>query len=114
MSIGSGPSQMSSRLACNSANATQFPTPDCSSHAPNRGNTLGTTPNRKRGKSMSYRSGQSGTVVKKGQMWHGRYYVDVAGEDKRRKTSVPLGAIHTMKKTEAKRKLRALLEEMGL
>jgi hypothetical protein len=47
-------------------------------------------------------------------MWHGRYYVDVPGEDKRRKVSVPLGSIHTMKKTEAKRKLRALLEEMGL
>jgi hypothetical protein len=47
-------------------------------------------------------------------MWHGRYYVDVPGEDKRRKVSVPLGSIHNMKKTEAKRKLRALLEEMGL
>jgi integrase len=47
-------------------------------------------------------------------MWHGRYYVDVPGEEKRRKTSVPLGSIHTMKKTEAKRKLRALLEAMGL
>ena len=47
-------------------------------------------------------------------MWHGRYYVDVPGKDKRRKTSVPLGSIHTMKKTEAKRKLRALLEDMGL
>jgi hypothetical protein len=63
---------------------------------------------------MSYRSGQSGTVEKKGQMWHGRYNVDVPGEEKRRKVSVPLGSVHTMKKTEARRKLRALLEEMGL
>ena len=63
---------------------------------------------------MSFRSGQSGTVVKKGQMWHGRYYVDIPGEEKRRRTSVSLGSIHTMKKPEAKRKLRALLEEMGL
>jgi integrase len=63
---------------------------------------------------MSFRSGQSGTVVKKGQMWHGRYYVDIPGEESRRRCSVPLGSIHTMKKPEAKRKLRALLEEMGL
>jgi integrase len=72
------------------------------------------TPNRKRGKSMSFRSGQSGTVVRKGQMWHGRYYVDLPGKEKRCKASIPLGSIHTMKKTEAKRKLRSLLEEMGL
>ena len=63
---------------------------------------------------MSFRSGQSGTVVCKGQMWHGRYYVDVPGEEKRRKASVPLGSIHNMKKTQAKRKLRSILEEMGL
>jgi integrase len=72
------------------------------------------TPNRKRGKSMSFRSGQSGTVVRKGQMWHGRYYVDIPGEESRRRASVSLGSIHTMKKPEAKRKLRALLEGMGL
>src|SRR5215471_11844406 len=47
-------------------------------------------------------------------MWHGRYYVDIPGQEKRRKLPVPLGSVHTMKKTEAKRKLRALLEEMGV
>jgi len=47
-------------------------------------------------------------------MWHGRYYVDIPGEENRRKASVPLGSCHTMKKPEAKRKLRALLERMGL
>jgi hypothetical protein len=26
---------------------------------------------------MVFRSGQSGYVVRKGQMWHGRYYIDV-------------------------------------
>ena len=72
------------------------------------------TPNRKRKKSMSFRSGQSGTVVKKGQMWHGRYYVDVPGEEHRRKVSVPLGSALEMRKPEAKRKLRAMLQEMGL
>lgn len=72
------------------------------------------TPNRKREKSMVFRSGQSGTVVRKGQMWHGRYYVDVSGEERRRYASVPLGSVKAMKKTEAKRKLRAMLEGMGL
>ena len=63
---------------------------------------------------MSFRSGQSGTVVRKGQMWHGRYYVDLPSKEERRRASVSLGSVLTMKKTEAKRKLRALLEEMGL
>jgi integrase len=53
-------------------------------------------------------------VVRKGQMWHGRYYVDVPGEETRRRASVPLGSIHTLRKSEAKRKLRTLLEQMGL
>jgi hypothetical protein len=78
------------------------------------GTIASATPNRKRGKSMSFRSGQSGNVVPKGQMWHGRFYVDIPGEEKRVRTSVPIGSIHSMKKTEAKRKLRAMLEEMGL
>lgn len=63
---------------------------------------------------MSFRSGQSGTVVRKGQMWHGRYYVDVPGQTERRHASVPLGSVKEMKKTEAKRKLRTMLEEMGI
>jgi integrase len=63
---------------------------------------------------MSFRSGQSGNVVRKGQMWHGRYYVDVPGEESRRRVSVPIGPVLTMKRNEAKRKLRAMLEEMGL
>jgi integrase len=72
------------------------------------------TPNQKREKRMSFRSGQSGTVVRKGQMWHGRYYADVAGQAKRRFASVPLGSVKEMKKTEAKRKLRTMLEQMGI
>lgn len=63
---------------------------------------------------MSFRSGQSGTVVRKGQMWHGRYYVDVPGQELRRRVSVPLGSVHQIKKPEAKRKLRTLIEELGL
>jgi hypothetical protein len=47
---------------------------------------------------MSFRSGQSGTVVRKGQMWHGRYYVDLPGKEERRRASVSLGSVLTMKK----------------
>jgi integrase len=47
-------------------------------------------------------------------MWHGRYYVDIAGTENRRRVSVPIGSTLTMKKPEAKRKLRATLQEMGL
>src|SRR5438477_2613389 len=88
--------------------------PSVSQGSGNNGILPPATPNRKRGKSMSFRSGQSGTVVRKGQMWHGRYYVDIPGEKNRRRASMSLGSIRAMTKTEAKRKLRALLEEMGL
>jgi hypothetical protein len=39
--------------------------------------------------------------------------VDIPGDEARRRAS-PLGSIHPMKQTEARRKLRAILEEMGL
>jgi hypothetical protein len=61
---------------------------------------------------MSRRYGQSGYVVKKGNMWHGRYYVDL--EDRRKRVSVPLGPLKQFTKPEAKRKLRDLLEQSGV
>ncbi len=61
---------------------------------------------------MSRRNGQSGQVVKKGKMWHGRYYVDL--HDRRKRVSVPLGSINQLTKPEAKRKLRELLEQSGV
>jgi integrase len=63
---------------------------------------------------MSRRSGQQGNVVKKGNAWHGRYYVDVVGQDERKRVSVPLGSTDSMTKPEAKRRLRAMLEENGI
>ena len=63
---------------------------------------------------MSRRSGQQGNVVEKGKMWHGRYYVDVLGQDKRKRVSLPLGSTDSMTKPEAKRKLRTMLEENGI
>ena len=61
---------------------------------------------------MSRRYGQSGYVVKKGNMWHGRYYVDL--QNKRKRVSVPLGPVDQLTKPEAKRKLRELLEQSGV
>jgi integrase len=61
---------------------------------------------------MSRRYGQSGYVVRKGNMRHGRYYVDL--QDKRKRVSVPLGPIEQFTKPEAKRKLRDLLEQSGV
>jgi len=63
---------------------------------------------------MTQRSGQSGTVVAKGGMWHGRYYEDVCGQFKRKRKSVPIGLKDQMTKPEARRKLRAMLEELGV
>ena len=74
----------------------------------------GATPDRKRGKSMSRRSGQAGTIVKKGKMWCDRYYEDVPGQDQRKYLCIPLGPVKTMTKAEAKRKLRSILEKRGV
>lgn len=69
------------------------------------------TPNRK-GRSMSRRYGQSGQVVKKGNKWHGRYYVDLP--DRRKRVSVTLGLTDGMTKSVARRKLRTLLVEISV
>ncbi len=63
---------------------------------------------------MARRSGQAGAVVAKGDWWHGRYYEDVPNQTTRVRRSVQIGPRKEMTKPEAKRKLRALLEEMGI
>ena len=65
-------------------------------------------------KSMAQRSGQAGTVVVKGRWWTGRYYEDVPGQISRRRKSIPIGLKEQMTKPEARRKLRAMLEEIGV
>jgi len=61
---------------------------------------------------MSRRYGQSGCLVKKGNNWHGRFYVDL--QDRRKRMSVPLGPIGELTKPEAKRKLRELIGQLGV
>ena len=63
---------------------------------------------------MARRSGQAGSVVAKGDMWHGRFYCDVSGQVERVRKSIAIGPRKEMTKPEAKRKLRSLLEEMGV
>ena len=63
---------------------------------------------------MSRRGGQSGTVVKKGNWWHGRYYIDIAGSTKRARKSVAIGHSDEMTKPEARRKLAVMLNELGV
>lgn len=65
-------------------------------------------------KRMSRRSGQAGYVVTKGDMFHGRYWADVPGQEKRVRKSLLIGPMDKMTKPEAKRKLRAMLEEIGI
>ena len=72
---------------------------------------------RKGRKSMSRRSGQKGQVVKKGSMWHVRFYVDVAGQEKRQRRSVPIGPCkgkNKLTKPEAERKGAEIIASLGV
>jgi integrase len=68
----------------------------------------------RRGKSMSRRTGQNGTIEERNGAWRGRYLVDVAGEAQRQKKSVVLGFKKDMTKSEAKRKLKEIIRQEGI
>ena len=79
--------------------------------------TVAPSQRRKGQKSMSRRFGQKGTVVKKGCMWHVRYYVDVQGQDKRLRKSVPIGPCtgkDKLTKPEAVRKGAEIIASLGV
>ena len=59
----------------------------------------------RKGRSMSKRSGQAGSVRLVGSKWYGRYWRDVPGKAKREHPSVVLGEKSSMTKPEARRKL---------
>jgi len=69
---------------------------------------------RRRGKSMSRRTGQDGSVEARNGMWRGRYLVDVPGQYERRKRAVVLGSVKEMTKSEARRRLRLIIAEVGI
>jgi integrase len=74
------------------------------------------TPKRqqRKGRSMSRRSGQTGSLTLVGQKWYGRYWRDVPGKDKREHPLVVLGEKSSMTKPEAQRKLMAIIEAEGV
>src|SRR5260370_33045811 len=62
----------------------------------------------RRGKSMSRRTGQNGTLEERNGAWRGRFLVDVPGQMERQKSSVILGFKKDLTKSEAKRKLKEI------
>jgi integrase len=68
---------------------------------------------RKRKKSTSRRVGQNGTVEERNGAYRGRWFEDVAGQSQRVKRSVVLGFVKEMRKSEAPRKLRSIIEATG-
>lgn len=81
-------------------------------------NVLAVAPDqRRKGKSMSRRSGQKGQIVRKGAMWHVRFYVDVPGQEKRQRKSLPIGPAvgrEKLTKPEAIRRGAEIIAEMGV
>src|SRR2546428_252116 len=72
---------------------------------------------RKDTRSMRRRSGQSGQIVRKGKTWHVRYYVDVPGQRKRLRKSVPVGPAvgkERLTKPEAVRKAGEIIRSAGV
>jgi len=57
---------------------------------------------------------QRGSVFAVGKMWHGRYWRDVPGKEKREHPLVVLGERKEMTKLEARKKLEAIIEKLGL
>ncbi len=62
---------------------------------------------------MARRPGQNGCVVKKNGNWVGRFYTDV-DDGNRVKKSIVLAPATSVTKPEARRKLREILEGMGI
>jgi len=68
----------------------------------------------RKGRSMSKRSGQSGSVSLIGGKWYGRFWRDVPGKDKREHPTVVLGEKTSMTKPEARRRLMEIIEAEGV
>ena len=66
---------------------------------------------------MRRRSGQSGQIVRKGNTWHVRFYVDVPGQRKRQRKSVVVGPAvgkEKLTKPEAARKAAEIVRSAGV
>src|ERR1700730_18150824 len=69
---------------------------------------------RRRGPSLSRRTGQAGTVVQHSKTWdgtapaYGKYWQDLPGSSERKRRTIPLGVCRT--KSVARQRLREYLE----
>jgi hypothetical protein len=68
----------------------------------------------RRGKTMSRRTGQNGTIEERNGTWRGRYLVDVPGQVGRQKRSVVLGFKKDLTRSAAKRKLKEIIRREGI
>jgi integrase len=65
-------------------------------------------------KSMARRKGQRGCVEERGNLWWGKYWIDVPEQNKRVRRSVPIGSVEAMTKTQARQRLVQMLQELGV
>lgn len=63
---------------------------------------------------MSRRIGQNGTIEVRDGAYRGRWLEDVPGQVQRVKRSVVLGFVREIRKSEARRKLRSIIEATGI
>jgi integrase len=75
-----------------------------------------TPASRKRGKSLSRRTGQDGHIEKSGRWFVVRFWKDIAGQEKRvhvRERICPISGTGCLSKTERKRKARQIIQASG-
>jgi len=76
----------------------------------------GTPDKRLRRKSMARRSGQAGYIEKKGNAYYVRFWIDVAGQEKRAHKSIricPVSGLGKLNKPERERRAKQLIAESG-
>lgn len=89
------------------------PAPLSSAPKPDTVETV-TVPNQRDRRSMSRRSGQSGSVYIKGSQYIGRYRTDVPGQNKRVRRTVIIGNIQQFTRPQAERWLSKFIEDEGI
>jgi integrase len=86
----------------------QFPTSDIK--------VVAATPVKRRGKSMSRRTGQEGHIERSGKWWVVRWWEDVPGQYERshkRAKICPISGVGALSKSERKRRAREIIAESG-
>lgn len=74
------------------------------------------TPVKRRGKSMSRRTGQAGHIEQSGKWWVVRWWMDVGGQEERthkRARICPVSGPGVLSKSERTRRARAIIAESG-